>query len=207
MTDYELQLKIRNAPMLQAMRACGMRTAADLSRASGISQGSIGRHLALSEPLYRFNSGGERVVKPSIEAIAKALGCEPHDLYPETHWYSPLEQNTFTAQVSRDQLQQLAHSSTQDPALLLEQLEESFEFDDLVSALTEREQLVLRRHFVDGAPFAEIGQDLGVSLERARQIKEKALRKLRGLTTKNSTINEKLRDTLAALNRGDHCLA
>ena len=206
MSDYELQLKIRNAPMLQAMRACGMRTAADLSRASGVNKGTIGNHLALSDPLYRFNANGERVVKPSIEAIAKALGCEPHDLYPETHWYSPLEQNTFTAQVSRDQLQQLAHSSTQDPALLLEQLEESFEFDDLVSALTEREQTVLRRHFVDGAPLREIGQDLGVSVARACQIRDKALRRLRRSTVNDAT-KEKMRDSLAALSRGDHCLA
>jgi hypothetical protein len=38
MPDYEISLKIRNAPLLNAMRAKGMHTAAQLHRASGVAQ-------------------------------------------------------------------------------------------------------------------------------------------------------------------------
>ena len=45
--DYELTLKIRNAPLLNVMREMGYNTAAELSRASGITQVTIGEMLNL----------------------------------------------------------------------------------------------------------------------------------------------------------------
>ncbi|GAA0715048.1 sigma-70 family RNA polymerase sigma factor [Dokdonella soli] len=56
----------------------------------------------------------------------------------------------------------------------------------LMAALNERQRLVLQRRFgLDGTPvqsLAEIGRDLGISRERARQIQEDALRRLRKLS-------------------------
>jgi len=55
----------------------------------------------------------------------------------------------------------------------------------LVARLNERQRLVLQRRFgLDGTPvqsLAEIGRDLGISRERARQIQEEALKRLRKL--------------------------
>lgn len=53
---------------------------------------------------------------------------------------------------------------------------------DAVGTLADRQQYVIRRHFgLDGESqtLAEIGQTLGVTVERVRQIEAKALRKLR----------------------------
>lgn len=54
-----------------------------------------------------------------------------------------------------------------------------------LAGLGERQRLVLARRFgLDGTPLqslAEIGRDLGISRERARQIQEDALRRLRKL--------------------------
>lgn len=56
----------------------------------------------------------------------------------------------------------------------------------LVARLNERQRLVLQRRFgLDGTPvqsLAEIGRDLGISRERARQIQEEALKRLRKLS-------------------------
>ena len=53
----------------------------------------------------------------------------------------------------------------------------------LLATLNERQRLVLQRRFgLDGTPvqsLADIGRDLGVSRERARQIQEEALKRLR----------------------------
>jgi RNA polymerase nonessential primary-like sigma factor len=55
--------------------------------------------------------------------------------------------------------------------------------------LGERQRLVLQRRFgLDGTPvqsLAEIGRDLGISRERARQIQEEGLRRLRKLAHEN----------------------
>ena len=55
-----------------------------------------------------------------------------------------------------------------------------------IADLGERQRIVLQRRFgLDGTPvqsLAEIGRDLGISRERARQIQEDALRRLRRLS-------------------------
>jgi RNA polymerase nonessential primary-like sigma factor len=55
-----------------------------------------------------------------------------------------------------------------------------------LSRLTERQRAVMQRRFgLGGAPvqsLAEIGRDLGITRERARQIQEEAMRKLRKLS-------------------------
>lgn len=55
-----------------------------------------------------------------------------------------------------------------------------------IAQLGERQRIVLQRRFgLDGAPvesLADIGRDLGISRERARQIQEDALRRLRNLS-------------------------
>ena len=48
MKDYEVTIKVRNGPMLRAMRMAGFETAADLFRACGVGQTVIGQYLALS---------------------------------------------------------------------------------------------------------------------------------------------------------------
>jgi RNA polymerase nonessential primary-like sigma factor len=59
-----------------------------------------------------------------------------------------------------------------------------------LTQLGERQRLVLQRRFgLDGTPLqslAEIGRDLGISRERARQIQEDALRRLRKLSQESA---------------------
>jgi len=50
---------------------------------------------------------------------------------------------------------------------------------DAVSALTDRERMVIRSRFVHDMTLEQIGDKLGLTRERARQIEAEALRKLR----------------------------
>jgi RNA polymerase nonessential primary-like sigma factor len=75
--------------------------------------------------------------------------------------------------------------STTEPAAL-----GSGRLAELIGSLNERQRLVLQRRFgLDGTPvqsLAEIGRDLGISRERARQIQEEALKRLRKLSAQES---------------------
>ena len=182
--DYELELKIKNAPFLNIMRERGYKTVAQLARDVGVTQNVVHVILKLQTPLYTMSKLGHPHIRPSVEKIADFFGCSPEALYPESHWFEELEQNKFSAQISRSQLEQLTHNSTGDPQNFLEYIEASqaFEIEALLekhASLPPRTQQVLLERFRDGKKLEDIGKSLGVSSARARQILEKGLRQIR----------------------------
>jgi len=64
-----------------------------------------------------------------------------------------------------------------------EKIEEIFEIDKVAKVvneiLTEREQRILGLRFVQGLTLGEIGQELGLSRERIRQIQDEILKKIK----------------------------
>lgn len=68
--------------------------------------------------------------------------------------------------------------------------------DRFINTLTEKEQRIIRLRFgfEDGRPrtLEEIGQELGLSRERVRQIEARAIRKLRGRLARSEIRREDL---------------
>lgn len=174
MKDYELQLKIKNAPMLNAMRDKGINNAAELSRLTGISQSQIGDFLNLKNTC--FNRHG--VAKPTVIKIADYLSVTPDMLFPEQHLHDPLSKNTFKAQVDAEQMFLLASPEQDlDPVKLIS---DEGAFEKMIDCgLTSREQNLIRMRFSDDMTLREVGEVFDVTVERVRQIEIKALRKMR----------------------------
>jgi RNA polymerase nonessential primary-like sigma factor len=119
---------------------------------------------------------------PSLEQIAVAVGKELNDvaeLFRVNERVTSLEAvaeagEPVAAPVERDEA-----SSALSPL-------ESERLGLWLSRLTVRQYEVMRRRFgLGGAPvqsLAEIGRDLGITRERARQIQEEAMKKLRKLS-------------------------
>jgi RNA polymerase nonessential primary-like sigma factor len=119
---------------------------------------------------------------PSLEQIAAAVGKEMRDvaeLFRVNERVTSLEAvaeagEPVAAPVERDEA-----SSALSPL-------ESERLGLWLSRLTERQYEVMRRRFgLGGAPvqsLAEIGRDLGITRERARQVQEEAMKKLRKLS-------------------------
>ncbi|HET7924793.1 MAG TPA: sigma-70 family RNA polymerase sigma factor [Rhodanobacteraceae bacterium] len=119
---------------------------------------------------------------PSLDQIAAAVGKELRDvaeLFRVSERVTSLEVvaeagEPVAAPVERDE-----SSSALSPI-------ESERLGLWLSRLTERQYEVMQRRFgLGGAPvqsLAEIGRDLGITRERARQIQEEAMRKLRKLS-------------------------
>ena len=196
--DYELQLKIKNAPFLNMMRRMGIETVAELSRRCGIAQTELGKIANLKIIPYKERSDPP-VFRKSVLAVANTLMCEPHELFPEKHLHDPLVLNTFTAQVKSETLESLTHKSSQDPAAFLEFLEEESkdQFEAMLattradgnSVLTEREKTILRYRFRDNMTYTDIAKIIGVSGNRIKQIIDKAFRKLRHPINAESVVN------------------
>lgn len=115
---------------------------------------------------------------PSLEQIAAAAGRSPHDL---AELFRMTEQVGSLDAVFESGERMLAASVAEGD----EPAQATIRGERLVVALAqlgERQREVLQRRFgLDGAPvqsLADIGRDLGISRERARQIQGEALQRL-----------------------------
>lgn len=180
MKDYELTLTVKNGRLLSEMRKAGYETAADLSRATGVSQGEIGAMLNLKVPAYK---DGGREPRLPVKKIADHLGLLPEDIFPESHLLTPATKNKFSAYVETAQAERLLSGDMFEPDRMLEAMEtESRDvIADIIGStkLSPRERDVLYLTFSEEKTLDQIGEEWGVCGARVRQIREKALRKMR----------------------------
>lgn len=188
--DYILQVRVKNGPMLRAMRSSGVYNAAELSRLSGVSNTEVGKYLNLGRsPLDRQGNWNK-----SISKIAEALGTMPEDLFPPQHLHEVLKTNKGEVEASLDDIQAfigLASDGTPETHML--ETEDTEFLRTAVESLSPRYAKVLALRFgLDGPPvsFEEVGREVGCSQERARQISEVALRHMRGkIRVRNTVVN------------------
>ena len=179
MKDYEVTVRVRNNWLLKAMHRAGFYTSADLARASGVNANDISRYLNLKEPFL-----SARGWRPSVIKLSETLKCLPEDLAPPQHTATILEKNKASFEASLEDVEYLIDSrGTTDPLELLEQKERTATITEaMLKRLRPREQFVLACRFGLGQEpemtLEAIGNKLGVSRDRIRQIEEKALRKL-----------------------------
>ena len=144
-----------------------------------ISEGSIGLMKAADKfdpsrgkPFVTFAAP---FIRKSIEdAISRITGEVP---VMSTDESLPIgSNNNFTL------LNVLADTGAPKTDAILEQNSLSDEMATAISTLNEREQAVIRRYFgieSQRMTMAEIGEELGLKRERVRQIRDKAVRKLK----------------------------
>mgnify|MGYP000458346211 FL=1 len=171
-----------------------LQAIAEQSRLVRLPLNQVGSVNKIARELNRFEQEHER--KPSVDEIAERV-----DL-PEDKIADAMKANS--RHVSMDapiadgedssMIDFLAgDSSNTDRELAIESLKA--EVSRILKLLTDKEQKVLRAFFgIDGSPemtLDEIGEKYNLTRERVRQIKEKALRRLRH-NTKNKLLKSYL---------------
>lgn len=171
-----------------------LQAIAEQSRLVRLPLNQVGSVNKITRELNKFEQEHER--KPSVDEIAERV-----DL-PEDKIADAMKANS--RHVSMDapiadgedssMIDFLAgDSSNTDKELAIESLKA--EVSRILKLLTDKEQKVLRAFFgIDGSPemtLDEIGEKYNLTRERARQIKEKALRRLRH-NTKNKLLKSYL---------------
>ena len=180
MTDYRIQIKVRNARLLRAIERAGHQPGQIFAREVGISYtGHLLPYLNLKRT--PFDENGD--LRPCAEMLCVFLNRLPDELWSEEQRY-PLVTNAAEIELSAASVHELLASPSDcaDPLSLLEKKQAAQAVDALLDTLTPREAEVLRlRHGIDGEPMnlEEMAKAKGCSRERIRQIEAKALRKLR----------------------------
>ena len=180
MTDYRVQIKVRNGRLLRAIEMAGHQPGQIFAREVGISYtGHLLPYLNLKRT--PFDENGD--LRPCAEMLCVFLNRLPDELWSEEQRY-PLLTNAAEIELSAASVHELLASPSDcaDPLSLLEKKQAAQAVDALLDTLTPREAEVLRlRHGIDGEPMnlEEMAKAKGCSRERIRQIEAKALRKLR----------------------------
>lgn len=171
-----------------------LQAIAEQSRLVRLPLNQVGSVNKIARELNRFEQEHER--KPSVDEIAERV-----DL-PEDKIADAMKANSrhvsMDAPIADGEESSMidflaGESSNTDRELALESLKA--EVSRILKLLSDKEQKVLRAFFgIDGSPemtLDEIGEKYNLTRERVRQIKEKALRRLRH-NTKNKLLKSYL---------------
>lgn len=172
--DYLLQVKIKNAPMLRAMKRRGYETVNQMAEAIGMSASSIGHYSNLK--MGAFTKNGD--ISKTVLRIAEHLNVMPSELFPAQHYVQPLEKNTAEMEVSLEDVEQIMVSDS-NPMLLLENNDFKSSLENALGFLTPRQESIIRLRFYEDKTLAEVAEIFNVSAPRIRVIEESALRRLR----------------------------
>lgn len=195
MTDYAIDVRIKNGRILKRMQECGFQTVAELSRACGVGCGSFFQLVNLRMPA-KLKDGSWR---PVVTRLADALCCSPEELFTDWQAEEGLPRTTARVFVEEARMVRLRHDLPQligpplDDQLGAEQIADALEQAMNLADLTSRERSVIKARS-EGVTLDEIGKGFDVTPERVRQIEQKAYRKMRRPGTGARELLEDYRD-------------
>ena len=179
MNDYRVNIKVRNNRILKAIEESGGVAGQKWCVANGLSYTSVNDLIGMT--ISPIRKSGELI--PSAARLCEVLGKLPDELW-STEQIRPLEKNFTTLEMSREEIAALMppneiglHLTDFDEYMHLRELPERIE--EAIDTLGEREQHIIRSHFFEGKTLKDLGDELGIGVERVRQIEARALRNLR----------------------------
>ena len=190
MEDYKIQLKVQNGHLFRMMESRGLRTVAELSRATGVNQVELGKIANLKKAVYAHS--GKLI--SSYEKLCSFFFCDITDLVPEQHIVNPLLNSVTERYVTKYELAALEVDSTNPSLMIDKDLISVKSITDISINLTDRERRVIKMRFEDGKTSPYIANILDVSVERARQIEQKAILKLSNKKNELSDLMEVYRE-------------
>lgn len=194
MSDYAVDIKIRNARIRRAIRDRGYKNVAQFCKAHGLHQYEVGALLNLKTP--PMNILGQW--RPAVIRMCDALMMAPDDLFSDAQRTVSLKSNGKTIEMTEAQVRRIAGSGFEEikrlqapevePDRQIESEELQAGITEALSILGERYKVVLSARFgLDGnAPktLDQIAEEHGVSRERIRQMEQRALLTIRTANAK-----------------------
>lgn len=174
MVDYHVTMTIKNGRIKKLMDGLGIKSAAELSRQSGICSASICALLNMkAKPM---NSNGKW--NPVVIALSEFFGVACGEMFPELA-FKTVSSNKIYKYVEQAQLASL---NTDPPQIAWEK---EYGKHEAVRALlaaqdfTPKEKLVIKERIMCGKTLLECAKLIRVTPSRVRQIEARVLRRLR----------------------------
>jgi DNA-directed RNA polymerase sigma subunit (sigma70/sigma32) len=186
MSDYKLELRIKNGKLAKLMDDRGFRTAADLSRSTGVSPQELGDIINLRKSAYTRK--GE--VRATVQRLCDALLVSPEEIYPVDNLYSSLKNNKYEEYVLSQQMIRISNNDETMEQKYLDSEGAVLRIIGNADYLTDREKVIIEKRFNHDITYSELSNEMGVCTERVRQIEARALRKMRHKTRRESILNE-----------------
>ena len=182
MTDYAVEIRIKNAHILRLMKSAGFRSARQLAIASKVEQARVGQLLNLK--ISPINRRGDW--RNYVKRIADALNCMPDDLFSDTQRLSFMQSNKHVIEIEEHEIEQFLESRQKE----LESPEDVIVKRDITKGIRtalsklnskERDVIIMKFGLNDEEPltFEQISEKIGLSAGRVQQIEAKAMRRLR----------------------------
>jgi RNA polymerase sigma factor (sigma-70 family) len=185
--EYKVEIKVKNNVLLMIMDHFGIANGIELASRCGISIRSAYHMINLTESAFTSNG----VIRSYVNRVADFFNTTPESLYPIENFLNPLEKNHASIEVSFSEIVSISKGLNYiDNENIMRALD----------TLTPRERRAIAGHYgLDGQDkktLEGVGNDLGCSPERVRQIIAKGMRKLRN---PNCESRQRLRDTFNKL--------
>jgi RNA polymerase sigma factor (sigma-70 family) len=167
--DFNLKITVRNARLLEAIQE-------KYDNQSAFAK-AVGRSFASINGLVTFK------LKPVNEKgwtdlaldVCAGLGVQPDEIWPKHLEELKLKRSTAELKMDMDGVSALIPDTTSAETKLA-QLQA---ISELSKDLSERHRKALIMHYVEGKTLEQMGKELDVSRERAKQIRLMAERKMR----------------------------
>lgn len=177
MSDYQVQLTIKNGKLHSLMRERGFESMAELSRACGVGQCTLG-HIG-NLKMSAYNERGD--VRIPVQKLADFFLVGVEDLFPPEMLHATLERNPWEASLSSGEMRALLGGEENYLPDFSDALDTDGTFSKIlaVANLWPREEKILHGRFVEEKSLRELATQHGVSCDRMRQIEAHILQKLR----------------------------
>jgi RNA polymerase sigma factor (sigma-70 family) len=169
MSDYRIKISISNGRILRLMEERGIPSQTELARRTGLGKVVVNAIIKMRR-MPKLQNGNWR---DAVQRIASVLGVTPEEMFTDTQANGVLEQNNFEADLSEAQMGSLCGPD------VATQLEHKDTVARLMEALPDRYRHVITARMAD-ATYADIGEEMGISLARVRQIEAKGIRLMKG---------------------------
>ena len=166
MSDFNLSVTVRNAHILRRIRDI-YGSSSEMCRKTGMNPTKVSALTTMRDKPFREN--GELTL--GAENLCSALSATPAELWPKQ--MAQIQAKKARYEIEMSQAEAMAIASSSEENVMQRQLIERW-----VDGLSPRHLLALEMHQQD-ATLDEIGAEIAVSRERARQILLRAYRHMR----------------------------
>jgi len=204
MSDYRVKITIRNDRILSKIEEIGFPSVLKFCKHTGMQYGHTNDIISGKiTPFYEVKGSGVcGELRKNVKRLLETLDMTIEEAFTEKQ-LKGFSKNSFETKVKEKELLKIVNPARNQETRAIESDINKEVNKVLFEYLNPRERYVIaRRHgFLgeDKIPYSEIGLALRVSVERARQIEAKGLRKLRHPAVKNRLIETGFYDVFTSV--------